>query len=342
MKPHFLLCCLLVFSLGWSEEKTVSEQVSGGFSLTMTTPNSTITLLDSLALTVTLVFPSSYQTDLGQLRSHLLYHPASADAPFSLASETVIPPIVHNGSVKQSLRFILDPQYPGTQTLSFLGLLFKPIDAKTGSPVELISPLLEVMVEMPPPTKLNKSLAAPLMTLSMDFPIEMDRENRLKLLESNNPSHALHLFQEREIPWLGLCLMAIALFFIFTFTPPKKDPEKEKLNAQALAKTVAKEKLMGLNRWIDTQQIDPFYVGLTETLRDYIEQTYGLKVHSKTTEEFLHDIKLHPIFSEEMQQLLAAFLERADKIKFGRAKTTQEECKKALELALQLVEIKPA
>jgi hypothetical protein len=72
-------------------------------------------------------------------------------------------------------------------------------------------------------------------------------------------------------------------------------------------------------------------------MRRFIEERYQIKAQSMTTEEFLREQALHPVFSVDEQMKLKSFLENADKIKYAQAKSSNQESQAALSLAIELI-----
>lgn len=334
------LFLIFMSQLCWSEEKTWSEKAPGGFSVTVAIPQTEITLIEKLHLQLTLTFPDTYNVSMDDLRSHLLYHTASAEAPFILANEETFPPNKTDHWITQKINFSLDPQYTGRHMLTFLGIEFKPNDPKTQSPVVLISPIFDVDVIQPVQAQKEKPLEAPLMTFSIDFPVDVDTENRRSALSISSQSRILSLFNQREIPWVGLLALAAALFFIFRFGKPPSQPEKEKAKQLASVKQQAAHELSQLQFLIKNKEIEPFYVGLTHIVRKFIENYYHIEADSRTTEEFLNEMAKHPTFTNETRDLLKSFLEKADKVKYAQAQATEQDCTQALETAIKLIQEK--
>lgn len=338
MTHWILLISFLFFNSLCSEEKTLSEKGPEGFSLEITLPQTQISLLEELPLFVSLTFPDTYHINLENLRSRLLYHSFSPDAPFSLNSEIVLPLTTTSQHINiQKVVFILEPQYSGKHPLTFLVVSFEPNDPKTNPIVELTSPIVEVLVT-PSSKGIKEPLDAPLMTFSMGFPIDLDADNRRAQIAPPYQSHILQVFKEREVPWLGIFSLVAALIFIFKFGKMQTDEDRERIKKHVDAKQKALQELSVLQKMIQDHQINLFYVGITHTLRSFIEDYYHVEAGSRTTEEFLNDRAAHPIFSSEMQEKLKSFLENADKVLYGLGQATQQDCLEALKMAYYLIQ----
>lgn len=62
----------------------------------------------------------------------------------------------------------------------------------------------------------------------------------------------------------------------------------------------------------------PYYVRLSEILRGYIEERFGLRAPEQTTPEFLHALGTSPVLSCEQKRLLQEVLEHCDLVKFAK------------------------
>ena len=63
--------------------------------------------------------------------------------------------------------------------------------------------------------------------------------------------------------------------------------------------------------------VKEFYLRLTGIVRQYVEDTTGIRAPEQTTEEFLRDMRSRAVFSPERSVQLAEFLEAADMIKYA-------------------------
>jgi hypothetical protein len=79
-------------------------------------------------------------------------------------------------------------------------------------------------------------------------------------------------------------------------------------------------------------EIPPYQlaVELSDILRIYLEEAFGIRATTATSLEFLESIHNNPLFSEQEKQSLADFLETTDLLKFGRVEVGQDEAKKLL------------
>lgn len=81
----------------------------------------------------------------------------------------------------------------------------------------------------------------------------------------------------------------------------------------------------------------PFSIEVSDELRIYITNQYHISATQRTSPEFLEAVAGRPEFSENDRALLAAFLEKADLIKFARVHATTADSERLLEQATLFV-----
>jgi hypothetical protein len=82
---------------------------------------------------------------------------------------------------------------------------------------------------------------------------------------------------------------------------------------------------------------DQWYVELSDVVRRYIEDRFGIRAPELTTEEFLREARRLGELGEAHRGLLSAFLEGCDRVKFAGHEPAVDESRAALELARRLV-----
>jgi len=90
----------------------------------------------------------------------------------------------------------------------------------------------------------------------------------------------------------------------------------------------------------DIHTINPyqFSIRVSDILRHYVTDQYGLPVTRQTSVEFLERMNQAEHFSEDEKRLLADFLNRCDLIKFARYDATPSDSQLLLEEATRFVE----
>jgi hypothetical protein len=88
--------------------------------------------------------------------------------------------------------------------------------------------------------------------------------------------------------------------------------------------------------------VKEFYLRLTGIVRQYVEDTTGIRAPEQTTEEFLHDMRSRAAFPPERSVQLAEFLEAADLIKYAGQQPGEGQIDQAIARAHEFVNLKPA
>jgi hypothetical protein len=83
--------------------------------------------------------------------------------------------------------------------------------------------------------------------------------------------------------------------------------------------------------------IKEFYLRLTGIVRQYVEDTTGIRAPEQTTEEFLRDMRARAAFAPERSVRLAEFLEAADLIKYAGQQPAEGQIEEAISRAHEFV-----
>jgi hypothetical protein len=83
--------------------------------------------------------------------------------------------------------------------------------------------------------------------------------------------------------------------------------------------------------------VEPYYVELSAIVRRYLEDAFALRAPEQTTEEFIRAASTSHKLTLEHQQLVAAFLEQSDLVKFARHLPAPSDMEAALAAAERLV-----
>jgi LPXTG-motif cell wall-anchored protein len=83
-----------------------------------------------------------------------------------------------------------------------------------------------------------------------------------------------------------------------------------------------------------------FYLRLTGIVRQYVEDTTGIRAPEQTTEEFLRDMRSRAVFPHERSNRLAEFLEAADLVKYAGQEPQQQEIDQSIARAQEFVNAK--
>ena len=91
-------------------------------------------------------------------------------------------------------------------------------------------------------------------------------------------------------------------------------------------------------RVLDDAEVDAWFVELSAIVRRYLEGRYQVRAPELTTEEFLQEARRAAGLSAEHRDLLTAFLERCDRVKFAGYRPDAEESLATLKAARAFVE----
>ena len=86
--------------------------------------------------------------------------------------------------------------------------------------------------------------------------------------------------------------------------------------------------------------IKEFYLRLTGIVRQYVEDTTGIRAPEQTTEEFLRDMRSRAVFPSDRSARLAEFLESADLIKYAGQQPEEGQVDQAIARAHEFVNLK--
>lgn len=80
-------------------------------------------------------------------------------------------------------------------------------------------------------------------------------------------------------------------------------------------------------------QTHPFWVRLSDIVRQYVERRFDLRAPERTTPEFLDEARSSSALAEDHRTLLAQFLRMADMVKFAGVRPAAGDCHSALDTA---------
>ena len=83
--------------------------------------------------------------------------------------------------------------------------------------------------------------------------------------------------------------------------------------------------------------VEEFYTRLSDIVRRYLEGRFHLRAPERTTEEFLYEVSQDNTLAQEHKDLLGAFLQESDLVKFARHHPEQSDMQRALEAGEKFV-----
>lgn len=197
-----------------------------------------------------------------------------------------------------------------------------------------------VLLFLIPWTIYGASYEPRILSLDNEYPIEMNNKNRENL--AKDQQNVEQILNSKRFHWeyvVGPILFA--LLFLIARHQPEKAIDKEDIlrKRRVISKNKAKISLKGLNQenLPQQQRFNDYYNRITFIVREYIEEYYSIHAPEETTEEFLRDISLRPIFDKNTEAALAEFLKSADRVKFSDHTPTIQECTKAQQTAEEFI-----
>jgi hypothetical protein len=136
--------------------------------------------------------------------------------------------------------------------------------------------------------------------------------------------------------WLVLLLaslLVLAIIAYFLWPNPKA-----KVVRPPLPKEIARTRLEKAKARISTDSSYEFSVEVSDILRSFIEQQFGIKAVRQTTIEFLTEAAKTSHFDLAHQEILRHFLDACDAIKFARVPAGKAESEALFEQASAFVE----
>lgn len=139
------------------------------------------------------------------------------------------------------------------------------------------------------------------------------------------------------LPWIlgGLLLAALIFALVYYLRKRKKSEPVFVLKPKIVispheAALAALERLRMQKLW-QTGRVKEFHTELTEILRRYIEERFGLPALERTTAEIVGDLETHGGTNPATREKLRRVLERADLVKFAKAQPLPAEHEASLD-----------
>jgi hypothetical protein len=139
---------------------------------------------------------------------------------------------------------------------------------------------------------------------------------------------------------LAILIVGAGLLYYFLFYRKGKKVFNGKEKVQEPAHIIAFRELDRIRNeklWL-RNQIKSFYTDLTDTMRHYLENRYGLSAMEKTSAEILESLDETDYLDEDLRLKLREVLERSDFVKFARSMPLPDENERSLNAIYVIVE----
>jgi hypothetical protein len=133
---------------------------------------------------------------------------------------------------------------------------------------------------------------------------------------------------------LLLALVVAGIFLVRALLAQRDRQEKVSAYDEAVRRLEALERYGAP----DPTGADAWFVELSSVVRRYLEGRYGVRAPELTTEEFLQETRRAAGLPEPQRELLTAFLERCDRVKFAGYRPDADESMATLKAARAFVE----
>jgi len=206
-----------------------------------------------------------------------------------------------NGRTLATQRYVLNAPMSGSQYIPPLAIEF--VDRRAGM--------------RPAPEGED---AYEILTERLDFQVRsvLPEETTDQALEPPLGALALLGTPDTANRWVWLLLLPVllaAVFGIRWWLGARTEARRASAHERASARLQA---LMARPRPAGAVAVDAFFVELSDLVRHYLEDRFGLQAPELTTEEFLDVAAGSPDLNQAHQGFLRDFLRRADQVKFAR------------------------
>lgn len=144
---------------------------------------------------------------------------------------------------------------------------------------------------------------------------------------------------QEVLPWLGLLwvvsIIVILIVCLIMMRKRKNDPEYVRKDPAHIVALRELDKYRGSQMWAPEKQ-KVFYSGVTDALREYISERYGIGAMEMTTAEIFGQMKGTDV-PEQLQKDAKELFDRADFVKFAKYVASEDENAATLPLAVRFV-----
>lgn len=136
----------------------------------------------------------------------------------------------------------------------------------------------------------------------------------------------------------GLAGLALFAFLYWRYSRRKPAPSEAEPPPQPHEVALAALERLLAGDDLAERRYKRFYGGVSDILRRYIEDRFGLRAPERTTEEFLEELHGSQTFEPDQQDVLRRFLQHCDLVKFAKLEPTTEEVDETVALCRRFIE----
>ncbi len=140
--------------------------------------------------------------------------------------------------------------------------------------------------------------------------------------------------------WIGVAVIAVAAVMVIIVLRRRVRSNQSNVDAHLPAHAIAfgeLEELAG-DRLPEKGEVKIFYQRISDILRRYIENRFGLRAPEQTTEEFLVGLDAETTLDKSFKPLLRKFLVQCDLVKFAEHRPDREDIDKTFENCRAFIE----
>lgn len=239
---------------------------------------------------------------------------------FSITSFTPRSETTPDGTSRHSQRYVLEAPMSGRQRIPSLRIEF--VDARPGHrPDGGEEAVRELLTD----------------EISIDITSVLPEDDKAELAGLRGPlEEGIGRVRALRYAIAPLAILIAAAIFLLVRRARKAARQRVRISAYDVAmQRLAKLKGRG---WPDETVVDAFYVELSDIVRRYIEDRYGVRAPELTTEEFLRASHSVLRLAPAQRELLEAFLSSCDRVKFAGYRPGEFESRQAFGEAQSFLE----
>jgi len=268
-----------------------------------------ITIADRLKLSIEVVSDENYEVELPEFGKNL--------EQFGIVDcKTQPPELVGKNRKKIKRSYVLEPFLAGEYTIPPLKVKFRKKDDAGDETGEIETEALKIRV---------KSLLS-------------GKKEDLKLHEIKPPVEIPRSYA--FLIWIVTAIIAVsAVIFVFVFLRRKKvNPGAGNENFPAHVIAFGELEALSRDSLPDKGQVKIFYQRISDILRRYIENRFGLRAPEQTTEEFLVGLDSETTLDRSFKPLLRKFLVQCDLVKFAEHRPDSDDIDKTFENCREFID----
>ena len=281
----------------------------GPVSVVMTLDRTTLTIADRLSLALEVTTDEAYEAELPGLGEKL--------ESFGIVDyHTSRPELVEGNRTRITRSYVLEPFLSGEYTVPPMTITFRA-RAGDGEPHELETEAVTVQVTSLLPEQFT----------------DLD-------IHEIAPPVALPRTRGRWAWAAAVCAAAGLAAGGWILWRRRRRQEAEAVRRRIPAHERAYRALEALVRQdlVAKGEVKRFYQGVSDILRRYIEDRFGLHAPEQTTEEFLEDVRGRGALPPEHHGLLETFLVHCDLVKFAELQPSNEDIQKTFDSCKAFIE----